>query len=531
MRTEITKALQNIITYGDTDIFPFPFERLLFQEKLDACVDYVNEIHEHFEQHLSGNPPLTIEMLSQVGYTGFRRATLIEPFWNAYYLALVISIADEIEARRVPTEQNNVFSYRFSWSNERKSLFADRTWNDYRREALLQSKKFAFVLQTDIADFYPRVNHHRLENALKRLGVPPEAPNRIIKLLSIFSETASYGLPIGGPASRLLAELALNDCDQHLRNRGIQFCRYADDYCIFCDSKAKAYSLIVMLSNKLANDGLSLQRQKTRILTAEEFGNMNRLLDPMDAPTASAEQRLLSISIRFDPYSPNAEEEYEALRSTISEIDIIGILSREVGKAAIDQPVAKQAIDALKVLDRETQEQALLILLDKENLLTLLPVFPTVMRAVRGLYLNLSEGGQSRIDNALVDIYQTDSHLLAVELNTSYFIQAISLRHSDIKEKILLALFERHAGNPYLRRQIILVMARWQCHYWLTDVTKGFKNSTDWERRAVIVASYRLGDEGDHWRRNNRHFWNKAELLIRDWAAGRTQLDNLDGIA
>jgi Reverse transcriptase (RNA-dependent DNA polymerase) len=532
MGKEITKALRNISTHGDTDVFPFPFERSLFQERLDACVDYVNEIHEHFEDHLAGSPPLTIEMLSQVGYTGFRRATLIEPFWNAYYLALVISIADQIESRRIPVNENTVFSYRYNWDDDRNSLFADSTWNSYRREALLQSKKFAFVLQTDIADFYPRINHHRLENALKRLGVKSDAPNRIVKLLSIFSETASYGLPIGGPASRILAELALNDCDQHLRSRGIQFCRYADDYCIFCDSKSSAYSLIVMLSDKLANDGLSLQRQKTRILTAEEFADMNRLLDPLpvDDPTASDEQRLLSISIRFDPYSPTAEEDYEALKSTISEIDIIGILSREVGKVAIDQPVAKQAIEALKALDGKMQEQALLILLDKENLLTLLPVFPTVMRAVRGLYLNLSESSQSRVDKALVDAYQSDSHLFAVELNTSYFIQAIALRHSDIKEKILLALFERHAGNPYLRRQIILTMARWQRHYWLTDVKKGFKNDTEWERRAIIVASYRLGDEGDHWRKNNRRFWDKAEVMIRDWAAERAQHNSLDGI-
>jgi hypothetical protein len=131
-------ALENISTHGDTDVFPFPFERSLFQEKLNACVDYVNEIHEHFEDHLTGHPPLTIEMLSQVGYTGFRRATLIEPFWNAYYLALVISVGDQIEARRISVEQNNVFSYRFSWNDERKSLFADSTWNDYRREAIIR---------------------------------------------------------------------------------------------------------------------------------------------------------------------------------------------------------------------------------------------------------------------------------------------------------------------------------------------------------------------------------------------------------
>ena len=159
-----------------------------------------------------------------------------------------------------------------------------------------------------------------------------------LKLLSIFSDTASYGLPIGGPASRILAELALNDSDQHLRSRGIRFCRYADDYTLFCNSQSEAYSLIVMLSNKLANDGLSLQKQKARILTAEEFGEMNRLLDPlpMDDPAASEEQKLLSVSIRFDPYSSSAAEDYEALRNTVSEIDIIGILSRdEIGRAHV----------------------------------------------------------------------------------------------------------------------------------------------------------------------------------------------------
>lgn len=532
IRNEITMALLNIGSHGDTDVFPFPFERSLFQERLDACVDYVNDIDENFEKHLADSPPLTIEMLSQVGYTGFRRVTLIEPFWNAYYLALVISIAGRVESQRISMNENTVFSYRFDWDNVRSSLFTDSTWNNYRRESILQSKKSAYVLQTDVADFYPRINHHRLENALKRLGADPDIPSRIIRLLSIFSETASYGLPVGGPASRILAELALNDCDQHLRNRGIRFCRYADDYSIFCDSKSAAYSLIVMLSNKLANDGLSLQKQKTRILTAEEFADMNKLLDPLpiDDPAASEEQKLLSISIRFDPYSATAEEDYEALKSTINEIDIVGILSREVGKAAIDQPVAKQAIEALKALDGPMQEKALQILLDKENLLTLLPVFPAVMRAVRGLYLDLSESGKSHIDKALVDVYLSDSHLLAVELNVSYFVQALALRHSDIKEKILLTLFERHAANPYLRRQIILTMARWQRHYWLTDVKKGFKNATEWERRAIIVSSYRLGDEGDHWRKNNRRFWHPAEMLIRDWTAERAQANSLDGI-
>jgi hypothetical protein len=532
MDTEIKKALHNIGAHGDTDVFPFPFERMVIQERFDDCTSLVSRMDDEFETFLAHSPPLTIEMLSQIGYTGFRRATLIEPFWNAYYLALVLSLAERVEAKRIPADERMVFSYRFEWNENDSSLFANSTWFDYRRESLAQSKQFAFVLQTDIADFYPRVSHHRLENALKRLGRGPEAPNRIIKLLSVFSQTMSNGLPIGGPASRILAELALIDCDQHLRSRSIRFCRYADDYCLFCKSKSAAFSLLVLLSNKLANEGLSLQKHKTRILTTEEFADVNKLMDPqpIDDPNATEEQKLLGISIRFDPYSPTAVEDYDALKSAVRQIDIIGILSREVGKTAIDQTVAKQAIEAIKALDVPMRAQALQILLDKDNLLTLAPVFPTVMRAVRGLYAELDDPSKSRIDAALTGLHRSGSHLLAVELNVSYFIQAMASRHSEDKERTLLELFEQHT-NPYLRRQIILAMAKWHRYYLLTDVKRDFKNATEWERRAIIVSSYRLGDEGEHWRKHNKSLWSPAEVVVRDWAADRSQSDKLDGIA
>ena len=74
-------------------------------------------------------------------------------------------------------------------------------------------------------------------------------------------------------------------------------------------------------------------------------------------------------------------------------------------------------------------------------------------------------------------------------------------------------------------------MARWQRHYWLTDLEKGFKPATEWERRAMIVASYRMGDEGVHWRKNNRRLFDKPEILVRDWTAERAQQNSLDGIS
>lgn len=127
MRDNFKKALANIVRHGDTDIFPFPFERYLFEQKLEETLDILETYHKNIEDAIALSPPLTIVELSQVGYYGFRQATLIEPFWNAYFLGLVISIAEDIESKRIKEEENNVFSYRFQWNELTGSLFKDTT--------------------------------------------------------------------------------------------------------------------------------------------------------------------------------------------------------------------------------------------------------------------------------------------------------------------------------------------------------------------------------------------------------------------
>ena len=328
MKTSIERAIQNVVSFGDTDVFPFPFERFLFEDKFAECVDILHKRHKEFDKALASTPPLNINALAQVGYTGFRRVTQIEPFWNAYYLALVLSVSDKIESRRIPCGEETIFSYRYFWNNESSSLFADSTWYDYRKRAVALARDHAFVVLTDIADFYSRINHHRLDNALKRLSSNTDVTKRIITLLTKFSDRKSYGLPVGGPASRILAELALVNVDNHLRSKGYTFCRYADDYTIFCDSLSTSYKVLVELSDILFDEGLSLQKSKTKIVSSKEFQETHRNLDPQSASSATDEQKLLGLSIKFDPYSPTAEEDYERLQEAVSRIDIVGILLR-----------------------------------------------------------------------------------------------------------------------------------------------------------------------------------------------------------
>lgn len=524
MPTAIRRALKNVVAFGDTDVFPFPFERYLFGDEPKDCADLLEQRNRQFEEDLNAHPPVNVEALAPVGYTGFRNVTLIEPLWNAYYLALVISMADEIENARPPISEQRIFSYRYGWDDSRDSLFQDLTWIDYRRQAVRLSRSKQFVIVTDIADHYARINHHRLENSLKRNCGRGRVRN-LMRLLQRFSNRRSYGLPVGGPASRMLAELSLVDVDRGVGNAGVSFVRYADDYTMFADSKPDAYRALMELSDSLALEGLSLQKHKTRIMSASEFQQMSSFLDPEGDRNSTDEQRLLHLAIRFDPYSPTAEEDYESLRAAVGQIDILGILSRETAKTAIDESVTRQAISALRALDIREREAALKVLLDPQNLQTLFPVFPQIMRAVRGTYGDLTDSGKEGVASALLDVTRQATYILDFDLNLAYFVQALSrvpreVEHWSALEQFLVRAYDR-SRSALVRRLVIHTMANCGRHYFVSKRMRDFSSCQSWERNPLLLSSYMLTDEGSHWRAHNKRGLTDFERLVMTWAGER----------
>ena len=217
----------------------------------------------NFDEYMSTNGPDMIETLSRLAILGFDGQLKLNHFGNAYYLACVVNMAEEIENVRLPEEAQSVYSYRFLWQEDTGKLFKDSTWRDYKNRCLDLSGQYPFVVVTDISDFYPRIYHHRIDVALSRLPSVGDMRSRIMRMLSAFSRiNVSYGLPIGGPASRILAELALSGVDQHLKTRKIVFCRYADDFCMFCPDRSTAYKYLVFLSERLFDEGLVLHKKK-----------------------------------------------------------------------------------------------------------------------------------------------------------------------------------------------------------------------------------------------------------------------------
>ena len=71
----------------------------------------------------------------------------------------------------------------------------------------------------------------------------------------------SYGLPVGGNASRLLAEAALIDIDRYLISQNITYVRFVDDFRIFAENTDQAAYFFQVLQSRLAEDGLTLNSE------------------------------------------------------------------------------------------------------------------------------------------------------------------------------------------------------------------------------------------------------------------------------
>ncbi|NBK98524.1 MAG: RNA-directed DNA polymerase [Erysipelotrichia bacterium] len=249
MNPELIKAFElaidNIIKFGDTDVFPFPIESRIIFDKRSDVLKLLENIHTNFEHYIKYTPPQFENMLAPSGYTGFRWATQIDPIWNAYWLGLVLFLSDKIEDARLATDKDYVFSYRIQSNSLDKTLFdSDYGWHKFHEVSLdlASREEYGFVLICDISNFYQSVYHHRVENALSKLGNPAkEVEKNIMNILQQFSNMKSYGLPIGGQASRILAELVLNRTDRLLHSKQIRFCRFVDDYHIFAKTEEEVY--------------------------------------------------------------------------------------------------------------------------------------------------------------------------------------------------------------------------------------------------------------------------------------------------
>jgi RNA-directed DNA polymerase len=85
------------------------------------------------------------------------------------------------------------------------------------------------------------------------------------------------GTPQGGVISPLLANLYLNPLDHLMEQAGYAMVRYADDFVILCRSAAEAEAALARVRAWVAEAGLILHPEKTRVVDATQRGGFDFL--------------------------------------------------------------------------------------------------------------------------------------------------------------------------------------------------------------------------------------------------------------
>ena len=99
-------ALNQAERFGDTDIFPLPFEFSAIRHDWGRLVAFLSS-----EDVLEWVVRPHRECLSPKSAHSFRNSTQLDPLDWLIYTALIYEIGAELESHRLPQEENVVFSY------------------------------------------------------------------------------------------------------------------------------------------------------------------------------------------------------------------------------------------------------------------------------------------------------------------------------------------------------------------------------------------------------------------------------------
>jgi hypothetical protein len=69
-------------------------------------------------------------------------------------------------------------------------------------------------------------------------------------------------------------------------------------------------------------------------------------------------------------------------------------------------------------------------------------------------------------------------------------------------------------------------MPRWNAWYWISDLVRNFRTLSPVERRAFLIASYVLADQGSHWRQHIARELSPFENLVKIWASEKAQINS-----
>lgn len=508
-------SLNHTLNIGDTDVFPAPFE-----------FEAIRHDWESVRRELAGKNVLewitrpARTLLSPKAKYGFRVVTQLDPIDFLVYSSLVYEIAEDLEARRIPVANEVVFSYRITTNPDGQLFNPDigyRAFLDKCSAKLNQYSNACVVAATDISDFYSRIYHHRLENALRAATRRTSHVNGIMRLLSGWNGTETFGIPVGCAPSRVLAEITLSDVDEALLATGIDFIRFNDDYRIFATSNTQAYQQLAFLAEALfRNHGLSLQPQKTSVQDAASFRSQY-LSTPLDREMDSLHQKFQELIEEIGLESWYEVIDYDDLteeqQQLVDALNLVELFREEAEANEPDMPVVRFCLRRLGQLGDDSVVEIIF-----DNLESITPAFVDIMGYFSSLRFLNSET-RSELGARILDLL-TDSIVSELAYHRMWIIQLFTTSREWDNENRFVNLYNRESDQA-CKRKLILAMGRSQQRHWFQSQWRTLFEHPHWQRRALLAAASCMPpDARRHWYRSIEPQLDILELAVMRWARG-----------
>ena len=181
------------------------------------------------------------------------------------------TVVDRVIQQAVAQELSRIYEPIFS---ERSYGFRPgRSCHDaIQKVEEIVNRGYTWVVDIDLEKFFDTVNHDLLISIIRRTINEDKVVSLIRKYLQagvlengLFRKTEK-GTPQGGNISPILSNIMLNELDQELERRGLEFVRYADDLEIFAKSEKAAKRVLESITRYIETKlRLKVNRDKSKI--------------------------------------------------------------------------------------------------------------------------------------------------------------------------------------------------------------------------------------------------------------------------